>query len=92
MNLQHDFFEENYDDYAKGGTSFDVLKYRKDFVKFVDEYDKRRGKDFCKTFPELAVWYEQIEVDDTIPNVPMKPGDITHFEDGVYNSIINNSQ
>ena len=44
-------------DYAKGGTSFDVLKYRKDFVKFVDEYDKRRGTKFLETFPQLEEMY-----------------------------------
>mgnify|MGYP004340640147 CR=1 FL=1 len=55
-----------------------------DFKSFYEQYDKRRGKDFCKTFPELAVWYKQIKVDDTIPDVPIKPGEITHFEDGEY--------
>ena len=40
-----------------------------DFKSFYQQYDKRRGKDFCKTFPELLVWYNQIEVDNTIPDV-----------------------
>ena len=56
----------------------------RDFRSFYQQYDKRRGKDFCKTFPELAVWYNQIEVDQTIPDVEMKDGSITHFEDGEY--------
>jgi len=30
---------------------------RKDFVKFVDEHDKRRGTDFLSTFPELEKDY-----------------------------------
>lgn len=55
-----------------------------DFKSFYEQYDKRRGKDFCKTFPELAVWYNQQEVDQTIPDVEMKSGEITHFEDGEY--------
>ena len=55
-----------------------------DFKSFYEQYDKRRGKDFCKTFPELAVWYNQIEVDQTIPDVEMQSGEITHFEDGEY--------
>ena len=56
-----------------------------DFKSFYDQYDKRRGKDFKKTFPELAVWYDQLIVDDTIPDVPVTDGAITHFEDGEYN-------
>jgi len=55
-----------------------------DFKSFYEQYDKRRGKDFCKTFPELAVWYNQIEVDQSIPDVEMKDGSITHYEDGEY--------
>lgn len=55
-----------------------------DFKSFYQQYDKRRGKDFCKTFPELAVWYNKIEVDNTIPDVEMQSGEITHFEDGEY--------
>ena len=32
---------------------------RKDFVAFVDEYDKRRGTDFKGTFPKLINFYNQ---------------------------------
>ena len=32
---------------------------RKDFVAFVDEYDKRRGTNFHRTFPELTNFYNQ---------------------------------
>ena len=46
-------------DYAKGTTSFDEDKYRKDFVKFVDEYDKRRGTNFLETFPQLNELYAE---------------------------------
>ena len=55
-----------------------------DFKSFYQQYDKRRGKDFKKTFPELAVWYDSIEVDTTIPDVKLKSGEITHYEDGEY--------
>lgn len=34
---------------------------RQDFVKFVDEHDKRRGSDFLKTFPELTDFYFAIK-------------------------------
>ena len=32
-------------------------KFRKDFVKFVDEHDRRRGTNFSNTFPELVEFY-----------------------------------
>ena len=31
---------------------------RNDFVKFINEYDRRRGKSFKKVFPELEEFYE----------------------------------
>tara|TARA_R110000803_G_scaffold50350_1_gene104482 strand:- start:1614 stop:2918 length:1305 start_codon:yes stop_codon:yes gene_type:complete len=33
---------------------------RKDFKSFFTQYDKRRGKSFKETFPELADWYRHI--------------------------------
>ena len=44
-------------DYAIGESSFDTETYRKDFVKFVDEYDNRRGTDFLEAFPQLEKLY-----------------------------------
>ena len=44
-------------DYAVSKDNFDIEKNRKDFVKFVDELDKRRGTDFGNTFPELYKMY-----------------------------------
>jgi hypothetical protein len=35
-----------------------ILVNRKDFVKFVDEHDKRRGTNFIQTFPELESFYK----------------------------------
>ena len=34
-----------------------VLEQRYNFGKYFQEHDKRRGTDFCKTFPELADFY-----------------------------------
>jgi organic radical activating enzyme len=34
-----------------------INSLRKDFVKFVDEYDRRRNTNFCKTFPEMVEFY-----------------------------------
>jgi organic radical activating enzyme len=56
-----------------------------DFKSFYSQYDERRGKSFVETFPELKDWYESIEVDKTIPDVELRSGEITHFEDGEYN-------
>lgn len=33
---------------------------QRDFKNFHVQYDQRRGKDFCKTFPALADWYNSI--------------------------------
>lgn len=38
-------------------TVGDEDRNRKDFVAFVDEYDKRRGTNFAETFPELERYY-----------------------------------
>lgn len=35
----------------------DVIENRRNFVKFVDEHDKRRGTNFIKTFPEMEEEY-----------------------------------
>ncbi len=35
-----------------------LIKMRKDFALFIDEYDKRRGKNFLKTFPEMEDFYD----------------------------------
>jgi organic radical activating enzyme len=35
-----------------------IIVNRKDFVKFVDEHDKRRGTNFIQTFPELESFYK----------------------------------
>ena len=46
-------------DYAIGTSDFDQDKYRKDFVKFVDEYDNRRGTKFLETFPQFDILYAE---------------------------------
>lgn len=37
----------------------DKLKNQRDFIKFVDEHDRRRGTNFTKTFPELEDFYNK---------------------------------
>ena len=36
-----------------------LIRQRQDFIKFIDEYDKRRKKNFLETFPEMEEFYEQ---------------------------------
>jgi organic radical activating enzyme len=40
--------------------AFDRPKLLNDFQEFYTQYDQRRGKDFVKTFPHLAEWYQNI--------------------------------
>lgn len=65
-------------------TENDMDKHFHDFKSFYEQYDKRRGKDFRKTFPDIAAWYDTIEVDQTIPNVSITDGRITNYEIGEY--------
>jgi len=46
-------------DYAIGKSEFDVEKQRKDFVKFVTQYDERRDTNFAESFPELKELYDK---------------------------------
>jgi organic radical activating enzyme len=71
-------------------TELDKEMQHHDFKSFYMQYDVRRNKNFIKTFPELAVWYNSIKVDKTIPEVSVTDGRITHFEKGVYVSDVQN--
>jgi hypothetical protein len=33
---------------------------QRDFKNFYEQYDRRRGKDFRATFPQLAEWYDTL--------------------------------
>jgi hypothetical protein len=65
-------------------TEFDKALQFHDFKSFYEQYDKRRGKNFKEIFPELAEWYDSIDVDEKIPNVGITDGRITHYESGEY--------
>jgi organic radical activating enzyme len=41
-------------------NAFPREKLEKDFKQFYQQYDRRRGKDFAKTFPQLKEWYNEI--------------------------------
>jgi hypothetical protein len=47
-----DWVETDYDDVME------LIKLRMDFVKFIDEYDIRRGKNFLETFPMFESFYD----------------------------------
>jgi len=61
-----------------------------DFKSFYEQYDKRRGKNFKDTFPELSEWYDSIIVDESIKDVNISDGRITHYEVGEYKPDIKN--
>ena len=42
--------------------TFDMPSLHNDFKQFHTQYDQRRGKNFTKTFPNLAEWYDSIQV------------------------------
>jgi organic radical activating enzyme len=65
-------------------TEMDIQMQFHDFKSFYTQYDKRRKKNFVETFPELEEWYNSIVVDETIPNVRVTDGRITHYEPGEY--------
>lgn len=44
-------------DYTKSNDGQNIEQMRKEFVKFIIEYDKRKGTDFLKTFPQLKDFY-----------------------------------
>jgi organic radical activating enzyme len=53
------FYLEEIDQIARLGKFMlselpEVERYRQDFAKYIIEYDRRRGTDFKKTFPDLA--------------------------------------
>jgi organic radical activating enzyme len=42
--------------------AFELPKLRNDFRQFYEQYDRRRNKDFTKTFPKLKEWYDSIQI------------------------------
>ena len=47
----------------------------RDFKSFYQQYDKRRGKNFLKAFPELREWYENIPETNLAPLTELIDGD-----------------
>jgi len=40
--------------------AMELITLQRDFKNFFTQYDQRRGKDFCTTFPALADWYNTL--------------------------------
>jgi hypothetical protein len=40
--------------------AFDLPSLLNDFKQFYTQYDRRRNKDFCSTFPALSTWYKNL--------------------------------
>lgn len=55
-----------------------------DFKSFYTQYDKRRNKSLLNTFPELASWYNSIELRQDFVLEPVNQTKITHYESGIY--------
>jgi hypothetical protein len=47
----------------------------RDFRSFYQQYDKRRGKDFLKAFPQLTSWYNDIPETNLTPLTKLVDGD-----------------
>lgn len=48
-------------------------KYRNNFVQFIQEYDRRRGKNFIETFPEYELfWYSCVDEAEKNHLIPVK--------------------
>ena len=55
-----------------------------DFKSFFTQYDQRRGKNILETFPEIASWYNAIEVPKVFDIMPLHQDGIRHYETGIY--------
>ncbi len=42
--------------------AFELPKLQNDFRQFYEQYDRRRNKDFTKTFPKLKTWYDSLQL------------------------------
>ena len=71
-------------DKAHVNTTDDKTLLFHDFKSFYSQYDKRRGKNFTEIFPNLANWYNSIELKKEFEIKPLNQIGITQYEIGVY--------
>jgi hypothetical protein len=72
-------------------TEMDTEMQFHDFKSFYSQYDIRRNKSFVNTFPELADWYNSIEIDQTIKPIRLHDGKLGNWEVGEYVSDVKNN-
>ena len=61
-------------------TTEDKTKLQHDFKSFYSQYDKRRNKDIS-VFPKILIdWLHTIEVENTLDDIEMIEGTITHYD------------
>lgn len=66
-------------------TTHDKVALFHDFKSFYSQYDARRNKNIVNTFPEIADWYESIELNKTHEVIKLvEQSGITFAETGVY--------
>lgn len=65
-------------------TTDDKTLLFSDFKSFFTQYDKRRGKNLLETFPQLADWYNQIEIQKSEEVKLIIGGGISNYETGEY--------
>lgn len=65
-------------------TTDDKTLLFSDFKSFFTQYDKRRGKNLLETFPQLADWYNQIEMQKSEEVKLIIGGGISNYETGEY--------
>jgi len=61
FDFEADKFRRIYDMVNEQQDSEVVTIHQMDFIRFVDEHDRRRGTDFLATFPELEEFYTTIK-------------------------------
>ena len=66
-------------------TTHDKSALFHDFKSFYSQYDVRRNKNLINTFPDLAEWYDSIELNKNYEVITLiKQDSITYPETGVY--------
>jgi hypothetical protein len=48
--------------WMREGQQQDNTQLKADFYRFFNEYDRRHGTDFLKTFPQMNLWWEECRV------------------------------
>jgi hypothetical protein len=61
VNRTIDYMMEQAEFMKRKELEVSLPELQEDFVKFVDEYDRRKGTDFHATYPEFTGFYNQVK-------------------------------